>query len=151
MPVQLNGQDQLSSFGDVEDGVWTPVLLFATAGDSSIILDIAVGAYTKTGNKVTVSFNARTSTFTHTTASGSLQMSGLPFTSGNVTNRKASGPLTWTGATLTTDGITCQVNENASLVVFIRSLTAAAFVNLTTAHMPTGGTVQLIGSLTYFI
>src|SRR5688500_18437413 len=55
-------------------GTWTPGLTFATAGDQSITLSTATGDYFRIGNLYSCRWTTVTSTFTHTTASGNIQI-----------------------------------------------------------------------------
>lgn len=151
MPVQLNGADLITSFSDVEEGVWTPVIRFSSAGDSSIIHNIQVGEYTKLGNKIIAQFRVRTSTFTHTTANGSLQITGLPFTSSSVSNQETSGSLIYAGVTMSVDMVMLHLAENSSILDFFVSLTAAGIDTLQDEDMPTGGIVEFYGAITFSI
>jgi hypothetical protein len=64
---------------------WTPTLSFATAGDLSVAYVTQTGFYLRIGNLVLYSF-ALTATPTYTTASGSVQIGGLPFTTASSVN-----------------------------------------------------------------
>lgn len=70
-----------NTLDDYEEGTFTPVLSFVTPGNSVIAYAAQTGNYTKIGNVVYVRLTIQTSTFTHTTASGALRITGLPFTS----------------------------------------------------------------------
>lgn len=65
---------------DYEEGDWTPGLTFDTPGNLNVVFSSQVGKYTKIGRLVLLEFFMATSTFTHTTASGSLRVTGVPFT-----------------------------------------------------------------------
>lgn len=68
-------------------GTWTPVITPGTsAGDFAATYSVQLGTWVKTGDMVTVSFDVRpaTANFTTTTATGTLQLNGLPFTSDGV-------------------------------------------------------------------
>lgn len=68
------------------EGTWTPVLTFATPGDQNIVYAGSgqIGRYTRIGDTVFLFCHINTSTFTHTTSAGNLQITGCPFTSVNV-------------------------------------------------------------------
>lgn len=70
-----------NTLDDFELGTWTPVI---TDGTNNATSDVAVGSYTKVGNHVHVQGRIRLSSFGSVT--GSLEMSGLPFSSQSVTN-----------------------------------------------------------------
>lgn len=82
-------------------GTWTPTLTFATPGDLNVVYSVRVGSYTKIGRLVTANCNITTSTFNHTTASGALQVTGLPFAAKTLTGYSATGPMSFAGLTVT--------------------------------------------------
>lgn len=129
-------------------GTWTPALTFATPGDLSVAYTTQVGTYTKIGRQVTAHCIIVTSTFTHTTASGGLTVSGLPFSS---TANRFVGALDWSG--ITKAGYTNIVAEKQSvadaLVTFFASGSAVARSAVGSGDCPTGGTMAIIFSITY--
>lgn len=129
-------------------GTWTPTVTFATPGDLSVAYSTRLGNYTKIGNKVTVDFAIVTSTFTHTTAAGNLQVSGLPFTSQS--SNFSYGGVQWQGITKAnyTD-VVSNLGSSTSVLVFIASGSAQTNSNVAAANMPTGGTVILAGTISY--
>jgi hypothetical protein len=68
---------------DYEEGTFEPVLTCAVPGDLAISYNINHGTYTKIGNSVTFALLIECSSFTHTTAAGIIQVTGLPFTAAN--------------------------------------------------------------------
>lgn len=70
----------VNTLDDYEEGTFTPVFSFVTPGNLNVVYSSQTAAYTKVGRAVTVSIQAVTTTFTHTTASGQFLISGLPFT-----------------------------------------------------------------------
>jgi len=66
---------------DYEEGTWTPVI---SDGTNNATSNIAVGSYTKTGNHVHVQGRVRLSSLG--SATGALEMTGLPFTSQSLAN-----------------------------------------------------------------
>lgn len=130
-------------------GTWTPVLTFETPGDLAVVYSIQLGYYTKIGRLVAAQFTIVTSTFTHTTASGDCQITGLPFANGAATSLR--GVLHWQGITKATyTDITVRVPAAGSLLVVEASGSGVAESDVSAANMPTGGTVILAGSITYF-
>jgi hypothetical protein len=129
-------------------GTWTPVLTFATPGNVSVTYGTQVGGYIRRGKEITFNFDVRTSAFTHTTASGNLQLTGLPFTSAGL-NQEWHGSTIWTGITKANyTQINPRITEGVTLIIFGASGSGQTIANVTAADMPTGGTVQLIGSVT---
>jgi microcystin-dependent protein len=133
------------------EGTWTPTMAFATPGDSSIVLSSQIGRYTRLGRMVFLTFQMITSTFTHTTASGNLTISGLPFTANSALNHRG-GSMVWQGITKAnyTEVIPSVIANTQTMALNLcgsgQSATAVA-----AADMPTGGSVILSGSAIYFI
>jgi hypothetical protein len=139
------------TLSDYEEGTWTPSLSFATPGDLSVAYSARTGQYQKVGNKVTVWFQITTSTFTHTTASSYLRISGLPFNVGSVTQMDA-GVGWWTGVTkasYTDLGLRAESASATASFAMNGSGQAVSFVN--TVDVPTGTTKQFEGQISYLI
>lgn len=64
--------------GTYEEGTWTFALTFATPGNLSVSYGSSTGYYLKIGNLVYL-YGTFTFTPTHTTASGAIQITGMPF------------------------------------------------------------------------
>jgi len=75
-----------NTLDDYEEGTWTPALTCETPGTFSYTVSDAQGTYTKIGNVVTFSFLLGWSALSVGTGTGSLQISGLPFTSSSTQN-----------------------------------------------------------------
>lgn len=84
--IFLGGSAAANELNDFETGAWTPVLSDGTNADATYT--IQVGHYTKIGNKVHV--QGRIATSAIGTISGSVRITGLPFSSHNVTNGDAT-------------------------------------------------------------
>lgn len=139
-----------NTLDDYEEGTWTPTLTFATPGDLSVAYSTRVGNYTKIGRLVTIVISITTSTFTHTTASGALSITGLPFTS--FAGDTCRGSCLW-------QGITKANYTDVALIVTAGSAAMSASISgsgqtaqqITAADMPTGGTVRFSGTLFYYV
>lgn len=129
---------------------WTPVLTFATPGDLNVAYTTQVADATKLGDTVRATFNIVTSTFTHTTASGNVIITGLPYTSANVTGLVHRCAVVWRGVTKAnyTDAV-ASLSPNASQLGIVQSGDAQTPANVTAADMPTTGTVQFSGTIIY--
>ncbi len=133
---------------------WMPAVTFATPGNLSVAYSFTpYGRYVRIGNLVHARFWLVTSTFTHTTASGALRVTGLPFTSASDASSLTSvGPLIWGGiAKATYTNVVARVNDNVNYVDFWASGSAAAAAAIGAADVPTGGTVHLQGSVSYSV
>lgn len=149
-PATQNASADANTLDDYEEGSWTPAASFATPGDSSIVLSQAVGRYVKIGAMVTLWAQVTTSTFTHTTASGNFQVTGLPFAAENVTDLTWRGLVRWQG--ITKVGYT-QVNASiaggGTTMTFAASGSGVSASGIVAADMPTGGTVNFSIEIQY--
>ena len=132
---------------------WTPVITAATVGDLSVSFasGVQIGEYHKIGGLYIVHFRLTTSTFTHTTAAGDLQITGLPATAATLTS------MAWLGGSLEFSGLTKATYtqftprvasaDNKILIRACGSGVAAATTAIT--DLPTGGAVVLNGTVIY--
>lgn len=88
MTVQLNGADLITSFGDYEEGTFTPGVADNSLDGSgeSQTYSIQLGRYTKIGNQVFIQIRVRPSSLGCLTTSNACRIVGLPFVSSDVTN-----------------------------------------------------------------
>jgi hypothetical protein len=150
VPGSMSAADKTILDAMSTGGTFTPTLSCATPGNLNVVYSQRSGSYTKIGRQVFISFTIITSTFTWTTASGQLQLSGLPFTS-NVPFQ-AVGSLDWGGITKTgyTQIVPVVVTGNTTMLLLgngsglIRSV-------ITIADLPSGGSVVLSGQISYFV
>jgi uncharacterized membrane protein YfcA len=144
---KITYENFLASF--ISSSSWTPALTFATPGDLAVSYSTREGTYVKTGDLVTVWFNILTSAFTHTTASGHLRITGLPFTA-------ASG-ITYFAGSAAISGITQAnytqwtpiVQNGTAYVVFLSTGQGQSESSVGTDVATTGSTLLIRGSLTY--
>lgn len=132
--------------GPAVDGTWTPSVTFATPGDLAVTYSVQTGTYRKTGKRVDVAFSLVTSAFTHTTAAGLLTLTGLPFAGA----AGYTGPLDFQG--ITKAGYTNFVAKTVAATTTLQVAAGGSGVVAATvlaADTPTGGTLRLVGSLTY--
>ena len=135
---------------DYEEGTWTPVFTCATPGNLSFSYATQSGTYTRVGRQVTVTCAITSSAaITHTTASGGVVITGLPFVAG-VTS---FSPLAlWKGFTsagyMTLSG---QLVGTLGNVYLNKSGSGVANAAVAITDFPTGGVVDLYFTLTYFV
>lgn len=133
------------------EGTWTPTMAFATPGDSNIVLSSQIGHYTRIGRWVYLTFQLITSTFTHTTASGNLTISGLPFTANSALNHRG-GAVVWQGITKANySEVIPSVVGNTTTMALNLCGSGQSATAVTNSDMPSGGSVILSGSAMYFI
>ncbi len=150
-PATQNASSNANTLDDYEEGTWVPVLTAATAGDIAVGYTTQVGTYTKIGRQLTCNFVIITSSFTWSTASGALKITGLPYAAMTLSGYQTAGDLTFSGVTKATyTQFSPLVVSAASVITFNASGTAVGGSAMTIADLPTGGTPYLVGSITYF-
>lgn len=152
VPVELfYDGTQLNIIGLAQrTGTWTPVLTFVTPGNLNVVYSTQVGSYTKVGRLVTVTGRITTSTFTFTTASGQLQITGLPYASRTQAGELWIGALAWQGITNASHtNVVVSLASAAQLLTLTASGSATGLAGLNAADTPTGGTVDLQFTISY--
>jgi len=140
-----------SDLSDYSTGTWTPILTFATPGDLSVTYSTQAGFYTQIGNIVIASFAIKTSAFTWSTASGNLEITGLPFASASTASKIARGAVQWQG--ITKANYTNMVIQNvvsASYLVVVGSGSGQASANIQSTDVPSGGSPAFQGTIIYY-
>lgn len=130
---------------------WTPVVTFTTPGDLSVVYTHQAGRYIRIGSLIIAEFSIQTSTFTHTTASGSLLITGAPVAHMNVTGLLTGGALEeFQGITKAnyTQFSACFIGATSTLTIRASGSGQAA-ASVAVADVPTGGTVVLRGVVVY--
>ena len=132
---------------------WTPVLTFVTPGDLSVSYLANFGRYVRQGSLISGFMLLQTTSFTHTTASLDLLITGLPYPVRKIPGVVRSfggGSFTWAGITKANY---TQLNPafipDQTYLSFNMSGSAQAFSDVVAADVPTAGTVTLIGSFQY--
>jgi hypothetical protein len=128
---------------------WTIGITFATPGDVADTPGTSFAEYVRDGSTIHATF-VYSGTITHTTAAGNLQMTGLPFAATAVSLYQGAGSLSWGG--ITKAGYTFvmpRIAASDTAITFVGSGSGVARSFITAADVPTGGTLQLIGRLTY--
>jgi hypothetical protein len=137
-----------SAWGPVPGtGSWTPVLTFATPGDLVVAYSTQSGSYTKIGSLYICSFVVGTSTFTHSTASGALRLTGLPAT----VSTSYRGSVAWSGITKANYTQVTSVPTGAGIIQFSASGSGQALNNVSAGDMPSGGAVIVNGFVMFTV
>jgi hypothetical protein len=137
---------------DYEEGTWTPVITFATPGDVSVTYSAQIGSYILVGSLVTAFFRVTASAFTYTTASGNLQITGLPFTSNATTNWYGAGPTMIGNINLaisTSTYATVRINPSTTIINLLMSGTGVNTSTATTTNAISGNLVNFTGLIIY--
>lgn len=78
-PATQNPSAGANTLDDYEEGTFTPALTYATPGTFSVTYTTQAGRYVKIGQMVWIDVEITTLTFVRGTASGRLNLTGLPF------------------------------------------------------------------------
>jgi len=152
-PATQAASSDANTLDDYEEGSWTPDITFTTMGDFSVAYSRQVGRYIKVGKTVTVWAHLVTSTFTHTTASGELRITGLPFTSANNSAMETTGSCETSAVTVWGGAGYTQINSNIVVsTTYVRLVGSQAGVNRSSvqANDTTSGTnITVILQITY--
>lgn len=153
-PSTQNPSSDANTLDDYKEFDWTPTITYDTPGDLSVTFSTQVGKGVKIGRLVVVTFDLVASSFTHTTASGNLYVTGLSgagITSMNVSGVTFSGAGAFQG--ITKSGYTDfapRMAHNSSSIVIGAVGSGQLVSNVTAADTPTGGALILRGTLTLF-
>ena len=153
VPAPAQGVTAAAAYVEAD---WTPAVTFATAGDLSIAYNFTYGTYTKIGRLVTVQFDLRTSTFTHTTASGNLRINNLPYQPRAISGQtyRPVGVLSFYGidksGTPDFAHINCVGTAGSDIMHFVATSGAGGGLSaVSAADCPSGGDFRLHGTMTY--
>ena len=146
-PATQSASAGANTLDDYEEGTWTPVLTFSTPGDLSVVYSTQDGTYRKVGGLVVVQFAIATSTFTHTTASGSLQITGMPFNQIGAVPGISS--MYWQGITKANYTQVVARATGGTTADFVASGSGQTASLIGRSDVPTGGTGSLVGSIFY--
>lgn len=133
--TQLPSADP-NTLDDYEEGTWTIGITFATPGDLNVVYSTQSGRYTKIGRSLTWEGTATTTTFTYTTATGALRVSGLPFAA---VGTPAVSLARWTGvlSAVATPQIAGLVNS-LNVQFEVMNVAAGTTATLTQANAASG-------------
>ena len=128
-----SGTSTSNSLDSYEEGTWTPTLTTDGTDFTSVTYDAGVsGTYTKVGRVVTVDGFMRTDAITKGSASGSVQIGGLPFASSPPSVGNVGGTIGWLVNSPTncqTSGAKLYLTYGANSVDFIAVTDVATAVN----------------------
>ena len=139
---------------DYEEGTWTPTFTAEVVGNLTVAYSTQLGHYTKVGRLVTVNFSIQTSTFTHSTASGTARIGGLPFTCSATAGTQHFGAIGLQGLQKTNyTQVVCASAGNTQNLIFVVSgpATNQNYANVNITEFPSGGSVTIRGSISYMV
>lgn len=111
--VYLGGSGSANLLDDYEEGTWTPQVTY-NGSDAGQTYTHQVGTYTKVGRAV--HYQAYVQVLTNSSATGSLAIGGLPFTSSTATNVVTTGSAGLDNAAANLDQPVGRVGTNTTQV-----------------------------------
>ena len=152
-PAAQSSSSNINTLDDYKERSWAPVLTFVTPGNLSVVYSTQTGVSTKVGNLVFYSFHVITTTFTHTTASGSLLVTGLPFTSNGTPGLFHIGAVQFGTFTLTASytQITARIVPSVTQFDFVQSGSTVGPLVMTTAEAVTGSAMNIAATGCYVV
>lgn len=138
--------DPLNSF--YEQGSWTPQITGSTNPPDTITYSNQVGRYVRYGHLCWFSFDIQIDTFTLGSGSGDLHITGLPFTSTNVTGLDQVIPLSSNGidVDVETTWINGQVTANSNYIRVVENKDNAVASLVSLSDLTTPDFIQATGS-----
>lgn len=151
-PATQGASSDVNTLDDYEEGNWTPTITFATPGDLSVSYNSNTGRYVKVGKMVTLWFSVVTSSFTYTTASSTLLIPTIPFApASDIGFRGCFNFQGITKANYTQFTVVANAGVSATSLFVEGTGSAQSSVNLVASDFPSGGTVLLKGTISYFV
>ena len=114
--IYLGGSGSANLLDDYEEGTWTPTVLY-NGSDTGQTYTHQVGTYTKVGRAV--HYQAYVQVLTNSSATGSLSVGGLPFTSSTATNVVTVGSAALDNAAASLDQPVGRVGTNTTQVLVV--------------------------------
>jgi len=142
-PATQDASSNANTLDDYEEGTWTPVWTTDATGFGSINYNTAgtFGIYTKIGDTVYVTGGIATDTFAVGSASGNVQVGGLPYTANSTANRFGGICVTYalTFASTTRRPFSGIVQNNTTKFwTYYRTSSEGDVTNAATGDMRTG-------------
>lgn len=133
-------------------GSWQPEFICETPGDLDIAYTVQSGNYTQLGNIIIASFTLVTSTFTHSTASGSIAITGFPVSSADTSAGRWTCPLAYQGIGASDHVYVFGYMEEDSTTMLIKQAGPGESIeDIDITDLPSAGAVIFSGTLTYMI
>lgn len=150
-PFVITGVSGSSSVPSYSAGTWTPVLTFATPGNLSATYTTQFGRWIRVGNLFVARCNILTATFTHTSASGGLTVTGLPVApAANTGDVVAGSSVIFEGITkVGYTQITPYVIPSSTSIGFFAGGSAVSNSSVVAGDVPTGTTKSLAFQIIY--
>ena len=132
--LYIGGTGSANSLSDYEEGTWTPAYSNAGGTDfSSISYHVQTARYVKVGRQVHTWFLIATNALTKGSASGSIVITGLPYTVENVDYQ--SGVIGYSQTWVSNHPISCLGTPNTTQLFLYHSNGSTSHVNTSVSNM----------------
>jgi hypothetical protein len=152
-PITDNSTDKTNFVNGKIEGTFTPNATFTTPGNLNVSFSYRMGRFVRTRDTVTVWVHMNTNTWTHTTATGSFIITGLPYRLSNtdVNWYVAGSSMRYTGLTFGPgQNYLCPIaNPDTTNVVIVISEANTSGPQIGVTNMPTTTNWNMLFSLTY--
>jgi hypothetical protein len=135
---------------DYEEGTWSPVYSPTTGSFTTMTMDVVSATYTKVGRLVTLCAFIRTDNVNASGASGSVNITGLPFA---VPSNELTGLLVGYAGTWATAPTSGYIFSSGNAIRLAKPGSSNNTVDLAVADVTTGATAdrnELVISMSYF-
>lgn len=148
-PATENPSADPKTLDDFEEDTFVPSLTFSVPGNLAVTYSAREGFYQKIGGYVRCWFNFTTSSWTHTTASGTFQVTGMPYLAA-ATPIQGAGSCSFGGFTgLTSNHVCPRIVGGTQHLDLIISATGSVRGLIAVANAPTGAALLLSGEIGY--
>ena len=137
----------LSDLNWYEENTWTPVVADASTG-GNVSATAAVGAFTRIGNMVTLTFSVTNLSTVGLTAANDLFIRGLPFAAKSLSGTQYFTGAVMLGSTTVVVSPTLSITDNTAYMRIAENIAGAAFDYMVVSEF-TSGSADIYGSITY--
>jgi hypothetical protein len=145
--VQISLANGSSNLEWYEEGTWTPVVADAATG-GNVSATVPVGAYTRIGNIVTLTFSLTNISTAGMTGANDLFIRGLPFAAKSLPGTQYFTGAVMLGLTTVANNPTLSITDNTAYIRIAEAAAATAFDYMIVSEF-TSGTADIYGSITY--
>lgn len=148
-PTTQSSSSSANTLDDYEEGTWTPGYApVSGAAFTSITYGFANASYTKIGRQVTCLVAMRTSALNKGSASGDINLTGLPFTASSQSEQRTYYPVGVSTGWVTNNPSNIRITDSTTTAIIQKSFDNS---NITVANMDTGSANNFMGlQFTYF-
>jgi hypothetical protein len=149
--ITFNGDTATANeLDDYEEGNWSPVYTPSSGSFTTMTMSVSGARYVKIGQQVTVSAYFYSSSVDATGASGSISITGLPFTSRTTQDVRYSGGIGY-AVGFTTKPIDWLIDNGSTAATLLESKTNNDFLDVADLATGSGFLNAMYFTATYFV